>query len=108
MSFRAVPTDWSEWRGAVRRIAQAVNLLAEGRSNGFGSVTLAANQDSTTVTDARVGTDSVISLMPTSVLAGQEIGAGTLYVDPVTAGSFTINHANNAQTDRTFTYSVQG
>lgn len=108
MSFRVVPSDWSEWRGAFRRLADAVNQLADGRSNGFGSVTLTANQATTAVTDRRVGTDSVITLMPTTSNAAAEIGNGTLYIGTVTAESFTITHANNAQTDRTFTYAITG
>lgn len=89
-------------------MAQAVNQLSDGRSNGFGSVTLTANQTTTAVTDVRVGTDSVISLMPTTANAAAEVGAGGMYVGTVTAQSFTITHANNAQTDRTFTYAIQG
>lgn len=108
MSFRVVPTDWAEWRGAVRRLAEAINLIADGRTNAYGSVTLTANQATTAVSDRRVGTDSVITLMPTTANAAAEIGAGTLYIGTVTAASFTITHANNAQTDRDFTYAIHG
>lgn len=106
MSFRAVPTDWSEWRGALRRLAIAINQLGDGRSNGFGSVTLTANQATTVVTDRRVGTDTTITFMPETANAAAEMDG--MYVGTVTAGSFTITHANNAQTDRDFRYMLQG
>ena len=103
MSFAAVPAEWSEWRGALRRIANSVNSLGDGRSNAVGSVTLAESTTTTVVTDPRVGTDSVISLMPTTANAAAE--APHIAVD---AGTFTITHANAATTDRTFSYAVQG
>jgi hypothetical protein len=34
--------------------------------------------------------------------AAAEVGAGTIYISAVSHRSFTITHANNAQTDRTF------
>ena len=46
--------------------------------------------------------------MPTTANASAEQGAGTMFVGPRAKQSFTITHANNAQTDRTFAYSVLG
>jgi len=92
----------------IRRLANGVNLLADGRSNATGAVTLTANQATTTLTDARIGTDTVITLQPTTANAAAEIGAGTLYVSAVTKGGLTLTHANNAQADRTFDYALQG
>ena len=108
MSIRIPLVDWRNPGDSVRRLAGAISELADGRSNGFGSVTLTDSAATTAVTDRRVGTDTVISFMPTTANAAAEVGAGGMYVGTVTEGSFTITHANNAQTDRTFTYCLQG
>jgi ABC-type sulfate transport system permease component len=108
MAFIALPVSWRDAQEMVRKIADAANSLGDGRSNATGTVTLTAAAASTAVTDRRVGTDSVIALMPTTANASGEIGAGTIYIATVTAGSFTITHANNAQADRTYSYSIQG
>lgn len=108
MAIRTVPTTWREAAEWSRFLATAINQLMEGRSNGFGTVTLTANQATTTLTDVRIGTDTVLSFMATTANAAAEIGAGGLYVGTITGGSATITHANNAQVDRTFTYSIQG
>jgi hypothetical protein len=47
-------------------------------------------------------------LMPTTANAAAEIGAGTAYISARTKRSFTITHANNSQSDRTFGYVVIG
>jgi len=104
MSFQRVPVDWPDWRGAVRRFANSINDLGQGRSNAIGEVTLTASQTTTVVTDARVGTDSVISMMPTTANAAAE----SWYIGTVGKQTFTITHANNSQTDRTYTYAIQG
>lgn len=94
--------------GIVRRIATTVNSILDGRQNNVGSVTLTANATTTSVTDFRVGADSVITLMPTTANAAAAIA--TTYVssiDPLT-NTFVLTHANNAQADKTFKYEVTG
>lgn len=108
MAFIRLPVSWRDVREMVRKLADAVNSLGDGRSNATGTVTLTAAAATTAVTDRRVGTDSVIALMPTTANASGEIGAGTIYIAAVTAGSFTVSHANNAQADRTYGYSICG
>ena len=108
MSLRVVPVDWRDAAEHRRLLATATNQIADGRSNATGTVTLTANQATTTLTDIRIGTDTVIALMPTTANAAAELGAGGLYIGTVTGGSATITHANNAQSDRTYTYSLQG
>lgn len=108
MSFRGALVNWGSPQDAVRRLADGLNTLADGRSNATGSVTLADGATTTVVTDLRVGTDSVITFMPTTANAAGEIGAGGMYVATVTENGYTITHANNGETDRTFTYSIQG
>ena len=87
---------------------EAINQLAQGRSNAVGSVTLTANAASTTVTPETCGAGSVVFLSPTTSNAAAEIKNGTIYISAVAAKSFTIAHANNAQTDRIFGYVCLG
>ncbi len=84
------------------RIVQAIRDLAEGRSNAVGTVTLTANAASTAVTAANCGPDSRVFLMPTTANAAADFGSGSLYVSSVSAGTFTITHPNDADTDKTF------
>ena len=100
------PIEW------LRLTEPVVNGLMQGKSNNYGSVTLTANAGSTTVTEApnRISSTCVILFMPTTANAAAEVGAGTMYVSataPLT-NQFTITHANNAQTDRTFRYIIVG
>jgi hypothetical protein len=93
-----------------RKLADSINKLAKGRIDAYGTVTLLANQTTTTVTtsDAGVSVKSTIVLTPRTANAAAEIGAGTLYVSAKGNGSFTITHANNAQTDRTYDFAWIG
>lgn len=91
-----------------RKINTAINQLAQGRSNAVGSVTLAANAATTTVAAGNCGAGSVVLLSPLTAHAAAEIGNGTIYVSAVASGTFTLAHANNAQTDRTFGFVAVG
>ena len=91
-----------------RQTAQAVNLLIDGKLNAIGSVTLTASAASTAVTDYRAGPDSVIVFTPTTANAAAEQGGGTMYLSARAKQGFTLTHANNSQTDRTFLYIVIG
>jgi hypothetical protein len=52
--------------GDQRAVAEVVNGIMNGKTNNTGSVTLATGgATTTTITDARIGIDSVILLMPT-------------------------------------------
>ena len=92
----------------VRRVSVAVNLLADNRSDGYGSFTLTANTATTVVTEAKVANYSTIIMTPTTANAAAELGAGTIYVSAKADGSFTLTHASNAQVDRTFDYTWSG
>ena len=60
--FRRLPP----FGGDQRAVAEVVNNIMDGKTNNTGSVTLATGgATSTTITDARIGVDSVILLMPT-------------------------------------------
>lgn len=86
----------------LTKFAFSIQQLAEGRSNATGSVTLTANVTTTTVTAPTCGAGSVPLLIPLTLNAAAEIGNGTLFISAVASKSFTITHANNGQTDRTF------
>ncbi len=94
--------------GTPRDVAQAVNLLIDGKHNAKGSFTLTASTTTTVVTDLRVGEDSVITMTPITSNASAEVGGGTMFLSSRGDSSFTITHANNSQTDRTFIYTVTG
>ena len=64
--FRLLPPFGSDQRG----VAEVVNGIMNGKTNNTGTVTLATgNATTTTITDARIGIDSVILLAPSSAAA---------------------------------------
>jgi hypothetical protein len=64
--FRRLPP----FGGDQRAVAEIVNGIMDGKTNNTGSVTLATgNATTTTITDARIGIDSVILLAPKSAAA---------------------------------------
>jgi hypothetical protein len=64
--YRLLPPFGSDQRG----VAEVVNGIMNGKTNNIGSVTLATgNATTTTITDARIGIDSVILLAPSSAAA---------------------------------------
>ena len=96
-----LPVRFNSDPEAIRRITQAVNVNADGQT---GTVTLTANAASTTLTDDRITASSVILLMPTTANAAGAIA--TTYIGTTAIGSATITHANNAQADKTFKYTI--
>jgi hypothetical protein len=95
--------------GTPREVASTVNQLLDGKINAVSSVTLTANVSSTTVSDPRIGSTTLVFLTPETANAAAELA--TLYIAPadyVSGTSFKIHHANNAQTDRTFGYALLG
>jgi len=94
--------------GDPRAVASAVNLLIDGKLNATGTFTLAASATSTTVTDLRAGSSSVVLYTPITANASAEVGNGTIYISARNKQNFVITHANNGQTDRNFIYVVIG
>ena len=89
------------------RIVTAVRQLMEGRSNASGVFTLAvAPATSTVVAAPNCGAGSVVVLSPRTANAAAAV-AGT-FVSAAAAGSFTVQHASSAQSDRTFGYVALG
>ena len=108
-AYATVPIDWlGSQEEFTRKISEVVRGIMQGKINATGSVTLTANQATTTLNDLRLGPGSVINFMPTTANAAAEVGAGGMYVSSRGKQTATITHANNAQVDRTFAYSILG
>ncbi len=92
----------------LSRIVDLINRIVDGRTLNKGTVTLTASAGSTQVTlqAGQINENSVITLSPRTANAAAALG--TTYVSDKANGSFTLTHANNAQTDRTFDYSWTG
>lgn len=75
MTFRVLPYQG----GSPREISEVVNNIMNGKTNNTGSVTLATGgATTTTITDARIGYDSVVILVPTAqIAASQEFPYGS-------------------------------
>jgi hypothetical protein len=75
MTFRVLPYQG----GSPREISEVVNNIMNGKTNNTGTVTLATGSaTTTTITDARIGYDSVVILVPTAqVSASQEFPYGS-------------------------------
>ena len=110
-AYPGAPTDGGDHtitgiRQWLTQIARVINRMLTGKFNNTGEVTLTANAASTTVTDSRATAFSCIGFMPTTSNAAT--AKQTMYVSTRSNGSFVITHANNAQTDKSFVYSLQG
>ena len=107
-STDVLPSQWYDINDFLRKVVLAINNILRGKTNNTGSVILTENSATSTLTDIRIGINSVILLQPTTANASAEIGAGTIYFDDPGNGSVVINHANNVQTDRIFKYAIIG
>jgi len=98
----------------LKKFALAIQALANGKSNAAGSITLKAGSASTVFTSAdsfginNVAPQRAIFLFPRTAHAAAELATGGCYVSSVGNQTFTVTHANNAQTDREFFYVALG
>lgn len=106
LSTNPVPTNWTDVKDFLGKLARAINNILKGKTNNTGSVTLTANSATTTLTDVRIGINSVITLQATTSNAASALT--NVYFGTPGDGTVTINHSNNAQNDRTFKYVVNG
>lgn len=83
----------------------AIRQLIEGRGNYVGTVTLTPSATTTTISKSTINENAVPLLFAKTANAAAALA--TTYA-VVTKGLLTITHANNAQTDRTFTYAILG
>ena len=108
VSFDQAPNNPKADEETLRDIVKVINNIMLGKTNNAGTVTLAASATTTSVTSIVAGGNSVITFMPTTANAAAEIGAGGMYISDRGKQNFEITHANNAQADRTFDFTVVG
>jgi len=92
--------EWLKW------ISQQLDSAFEGKLRSVGSVTLTANDTTTTISDKRIGTESKILLQATTANAAAVVS--TTYISAKAKDSATITHASDADTDQTFDYFIVG
>lgn len=101
MAIQLQPAETS-----VPRIVQAVRELVEGRHNAANRFTLTPGATTTVVNHPNCSKDCEPQFSARSLNAAAALA--TTFVSAVNQGSFTVTHANNAQVDRTFGYTVTG
>lgn len=92
----------------IFKIVATIIQLVQGRNNAVGTVTLTANATTTVVAAVNCATGSAPLLTPLTAHASAEDAAGGRYVSTIANGSFTVTHASNAQTDRTYAWAAIG
>ena len=93
----------------LRQAVEAINQLAEGRSNATGVVTLTANVTSTTYVSDTINENGQVFLFPKTANAAAALATTYASISrSAGANTVTITHANTASTDRTFAIVVIG
>lgn len=100
------PRNYSSDVSYVRRLAQVVEGIMNGKTNNGGTFTLTASATSTTVSNERVGAYSKILFSPTTANAATALM--TAYVSAVANGEFTVTHTSAVSVDRTYNYVLIG
>ncbi len=112
MAFLQAPEYMQNLNEWCRRLAQIINGCMQGKTNNTSetAVTLTANATTTTVTEApnRIGETTQVILIPTTANAAAAIGTTYLSSRSVANNTFTLTHANDAQTDKIFNYILVG
>jgi hypothetical protein len=101
LSVALVPTP-----AAMRAIGVAHNHMLEGKLNVNRVVTLAVNAATTTFQDPRLSVQTGLHFEPNT--ANAAVAKPTIWVSAKTNGQCTINHINNAASDKTFTITILG
>ena len=91
-----------------QRINTVIQQLIEGRSNAVGTFTLTSSSTTTTVTAVACGPNSAIIWSPTTPNAAAAMTTLSCPSTSVAAGSFVLQHANNANNDKTFFFAALG
>tara|TARA_R100001509_G_scaffold165702_1_gene149096 strand:+ start:10603 stop:10926 length:324 start_codon:yes stop_codon:yes gene_type:complete len=104
-NFLKVPTFTDNQDEQNRLTANAINNILDGKLNSTGSLTLGTVGTTTTITDARIGVNSVILLMPTTVKAAEDMD--NIYFTGLGDGTATVNHTHNSHV-RTYKYVIIG
>lgn len=92
----------------IARIVQALRELVEGRHNASGRFILTPGVTTTVVAHPNCSLTCEPQFSARTANAAAEIGNGTIWISAIEQGGFTVRHANNAQADREFGYTVTG
>ena len=92
----------------LRRIVTVIRSVVGGKLNCVSTFTLSTGATSTTVTDPRVSTGSLIMLMPLTASANSAWSSGLVRVIDQGSSGFTVNHDSTSASDRRFRYGVVG
>jgi hypothetical protein len=103
-------TEMTELNKWLQQLFGAVDASSRGKMDCVTEITLTALAGTTVMADYRLSAQSVVIFDPTTANAAAELAAGTMYVLTANRGSqsWTITHANNAQTDRTYAIAIFG
>ena len=102
-NFLKVPTFTDNQDEQNRLTANAINNILDGKINSTGEITLTNSSTTTILTDARIGGNSVILLMPITNNAAN----AHVHFTNIGNGTATMNHGSGSST-RTFKYVVIG
>ena len=105
-SFPTVPLFISDTAQHLRLVSSSLNNTINGKLNSTGTITLRASQTTTTLTDARLGGNSVILFMP--ITANGRTGLNGLHVSARASGSATLTHASSSNADQNLAYTIIG
>lgn len=93
----------------VRQLAELVNNMLRGKINAVLQITLTAGAGSTIIKDARIGAYSVLLLEPLTAHAAAALyGSPYVLESSKSIGQVTLNHVNDANTDKTFNLLIIG
>jgi hypothetical protein len=90
----------------LSKFALAIQGALNGRSNAAGTVTLAPGATQTVVSAPNCAPQSAVFLFAKTASAAAALA--TTFISLVGKQTFTISHANNAQSDRTFFFACLG
>jgi hypothetical protein len=100
--------DPNSLRRFTRSLSDAIRGIMGGKINATTTLTLTPSAATTTLQDARLTSQSVVTTVPLTASAAAEKGNGTLYVSARGAGTVTFTHANSGVADRTYAVSIIG
>ena len=91
--------------GTPREISEVVNNLVEGKSNNTGEFVTTTLATSSTLSNERIGLNSVILFMPKDNNSAAELVS--IYFDTFAKGSCVVHYGNHAAV-RTYKYIIVG
>jgi hypothetical protein len=101
--FRSLPA----FGGDQRAVAEVVRGIMDGKTNNTATITLATGGAvTTTLTDRRIGPDSVIVFVPASSAANAD--SSRIYASAQGQGTATVNHVANNVANKTYRYAIIG